>query len=70
MHNAFDDALIAHLTETLESLGADPATSMKVYAINGRFGAYVQLGENPEKGSKEKPKRSSWIASARRNASS
>ena len=32
---------------------------MNVYAINGRFGAYVQLGETPEKGVKEKPKRSS-----------
>ena len=32
---------------------------MNVYAINGRFGAYVQLGEKPEKGVKEKPKRSS-----------
>ena len=32
---------------------------MNVYAINGRFGAYVQLGETPEKGAKEKPKRSS-----------
>ena len=32
---------------------------MNVYAIHGRFGAYVQLGETPEKGSKEKPKRSS-----------
>ena len=34
---------------------------MKVYAIHGRFGAYVQLGETPDKGSKEKPKRSSLI---------
>jgi DNA topoisomerase-1 len=32
---------------------------MNVYAIHGRFGAYVQLGETPEKGSKDKPKRSS-----------
>jgi DNA topoisomerase-1 len=32
---------------------------MNVYVINGRFGAYVQLGEMPEKGSKEKPRRSS-----------
>jgi DNA topoisomerase I len=40
-------------------LGVDPKTSMNIYAIHGRFGAYVQLGETPEKGSKEKPKRSS-----------
>ena len=33
---------------------------MNVYAINGRFGAYVQLGETPEKGiRRRKPKRSS-----------
>jgi DNA topoisomerase-1 len=40
-------------------LGVDPKSGMNVYAINGRFGAYVQLGETPEKGVKEKPKRSS-----------
>ena len=45
------------------TLGVDPKTGMNVYAINGRFGAYVQLGEMPEKGSKEKPKRSSLIGS-------
>src|SRR5262249_20050208 len=32
---------------------------MNVYAIHGRFGAYVQLGETPDKGSKDKPKRAS-----------
>ena len=45
------------------TLGVDPKSGMNVYAINGRFGAYVQLGEMPEKGSKEKPKRSSLIGS-------
>jgi DNA topoisomerase I len=45
------------------TLGVDPKSGMNVYAINGRFGAYVQLGEMPEKGSKEKPKRSSMIGS-------
>ena len=45
------------------TLGVDPNSGMNVYAINGRFGAYVQLGEMPEKGSKEKPKRSSMIGS-------
>ena len=45
------------------TLGADPKSGMNVYAINGRFGAYVQLGEMPDKGSKEKPKRSSMIGS-------
>ena len=38
----------------------DPQTGQNVYLINGRFGAFIQLGETPEKGSKaEKPKRSS-----------
>jgi DNA topoisomerase-1 len=41
-------------------LGQDPATGQTVYALNGRFGAYVQLGETPEKGTKgEKPRRAS-----------
>jgi DNA topoisomerase-1 len=43
-------------------LGADPQTGQNVYVIHGRFGAYVQLGENPEKGSKEKPKRASLLS--------
>lgn len=37
-------------------LGTDPKTGKKVYAKLGRFGAYVQIGENPEDGSKEKPR--------------
>jgi DNA topoisomerase-1 len=40
-------------------VGVDAKTGMNVYAIHGRFGAYVQLGETPNKGSKEKPKRAS-----------
>ncbi len=41
-------------------LGADPESGLTVYLCRGRFGPYVQLGENPEKGSKEpKPKRAS-----------
>ena len=43
------------------SLGIHPKSGQNVYVIHGRFGAYVQLGENPEKGSKEKPKRSSLL---------
>ncbi len=56
-------ALIRAKAEGPRTLGADPKTGMNVYAINGRFGAYVQLGEMPEKGSKEKPKRSSLTGS-------
>lgn len=37
-------------------LGVDPKTGKKVYAKLGRFGAYVQIGENPEDGNPEKPK--------------
>jgi DNA topoisomerase-1 len=53
------------------SIGVDPATGMNVYVMNGRYGAYVQLGETPEappkkRGQKaekvEKPKRASLQA--------
>ena len=38
--------------------GTDPDSGLTVYGKTGRFGPYVQLGEQ-EEGSKEKPKRSS-----------
>jgi DNA topoisomerase-1 len=41
------------------SLGTDPATGQEVYVMAGRFGPYVQLGENPEKGATDKPRRAS-----------
>ena len=41
-----------------KKLGVDPDTNLDVWLKIGRFGPYAQLGE-PEKGSKEKPKRSS-----------
>ena len=41
------------------SLGDDPATGQPIYVMTGRFGPYVQLGETPEKGSSEKPRRAS-----------
>ncbi len=40
-------------------LGIDDTSGLAVLLRNGRFGYYVQLGEDPEKGSKEKPKRAS-----------
>lgn len=56
-----DDAL--KLLEGPRKLGVDPKTGMTVYAMPGRFGPYVQLGETPEKGKKgkkvRKPKRAS-----------
>jgi DNA topoisomerase-1 len=42
--------------------GTDPATGLTVYGRTGRFGPYVQLGEQ-EDGSKEKPKRASLFRS-------
>ncbi len=37
-------------------LGVDPKTKKNVYVKLGRFGAYVQLGENPDDNGGEKPK--------------
>jgi DNA topoisomerase-1 len=60
--------LVRAKAEGPRMLGTDPATHKNVYVMNGRFGAYVQLGETPEpppkvKGKKaepvEKPKRAS-----------
>jgi DNA topoisomerase-1 len=46
-----------------DSLGTDPVSGLPVYLLSGRFGPYVQLGETPEKGSTEKPRRASLTAS-------
>ena len=53
--------LVRAKAEGPRTLGVDPATGMNVYVMNGRFGAYVQLGETPEpppkvKGAKGKAK--------------
>ncbi|MBS1490244.1 MAG: type I DNA topoisomerase [Bacteroidetes bacterium] len=37
-------------------LGVDPKTGKNVYVKLGKFGAYVQLGENPDDNGGEKPK--------------
>ena len=42
--------LVRAKAEGPRTLGVDPATGQNVYVMNGRFGAYVQLGETPEKG--------------------
>jgi DNA topoisomerase I len=37
-------------------LGVDPKTGKNVYAKLGKFGAYIQVGENPDDNGGEKPK--------------
>ena len=66
--------LVRAKAEGPRTLGVDPATGKNVYVMNGRYGAYVQLGETPEpapkakrtKGQKaapvDKPKRASLQA--------
>jgi DNA topoisomerase-1 len=58
--------LVRAKAEGPRTLGVDPATGHNVYLMNGRYGAYVQLGETPEargRGQKsEKPKRASLQA--------
>ena len=41
------------------TLGVDQVSGKPVYLMTGRFGPYVQLGEQPAKGSTEKPRRAS-----------
>ena len=54
--------LIEAQSQGPKSLGDDPDTGLPVYVLTGRFGPYVQLGDQ-EPGSKKKPKRSSLFAS-------
>jgi DNA topoisomerase-1 len=39
-----------------KELGVDPKTGKKVYVKLGKFGAYIQIGENPDDNGGEKPK--------------
>jgi DNA topoisomerase-1 len=54
--------LVRVKAEGPRTLGVDTATGMNVYVMNGRYGAYVQLGETPEGKKAEKPKRASLQA--------
>jgi DNA topoisomerase-1 len=63
--------LVRAKAEGPRTLGVDTATGQNVYVMNGRYGAYVQLGETPEKvrsskvkgqSAAEKPKRASLQA--------
>ena len=52
--------LLEQAKQGAQILGQDPDTGLEVLLAHGRFGAYVQLGPTPEKGSKApKPKRAS-----------
>jgi DNA topoisomerase-1 len=51
--------LVRAKAEGPRTLGIDPATNSPVFVMNGRYGAYVQLGETPEGRKAEKPKRAS-----------
>jgi DNA topoisomerase I len=43
-----------------KALGVDPVSGKQVFVMHGRFGAYVQLGETPDRDtSDEKPRRAS-----------
>jgi DNA topoisomerase-1 len=60
-----DEVTVAKAIELIEEqnkgdkiFGTDPESGLTVYGKTGRFGPYVQLGEQ-EEGSKEKPKRAS-----------
>ncbi|MEK7603619.1 MAG: type I DNA topoisomerase [Patescibacteria group bacterium] len=49
------------IVEPNKPIGMDPATGLPVFVLEGRFGPYVQLGENPPTGGKKKikPRRAS-----------
>ena len=54
--------LIERQAQGPQALGEDPATGLAVYVLNGRYGPYVQLGDQ-EQGSKKKPPRASLFSS-------
>ena len=52
--------LLEKASKGAQLLGHDPDDGDPIYLANGRYGAYVQKGETPERGSKEpKPRRAS-----------
>jgi DNA topoisomerase-1 len=51
--------ILASKKEGPRVVGNDPATGLPIYALAGRYGAYIQLGETPEDKKAPKPKRAS-----------
>jgi DNA topoisomerase-1 len=54
--------LVRAKAEGPRTIGVDSVSGLTVYVMNGRYGAYVQLGETPEGKKAEKPKRASLQA--------
>jgi len=59
---AVADDLLARGSGGPRELGSDPETGLEVLVLTGRFGPFVQLGEQQEGKSAEKPKRASLLA--------
>ncbi len=44
------------VVEPNKPIGTDPTTNLPIFVMDGRFGPYVQIGENPPAGEKKNPK--------------
>jgi DNA topoisomerase I len=44
------------IPEATKPIGTDPQTGLPIFVMEGRFGPYVQVGENPPAGTKKAPK--------------
>ncbi len=59
------EELLAASSKDAEALGKDPATGLSIYLKTGRFGPYVQLGENATSAD-DKPKMASFLPNMKR----